>query len=49
MSQNRRNRRKNQGKRQNISISKRDKIYGILAMVLLFILAVIFVIFNAIG
>ncbi|GBF20570.1 hypothetical protein C21_02743 [Arenibacter sp. NBRC 103722] len=48
MSQNRRNRRKNQEKRLKGSISKRDKIYGILAIVLLFLLAAILVIINAI-
>lgn len=49
MSENRRNRRKNKRKGIQIksNISKKDKIYGILAIVAIFITAMIAVVYHA--
>lgn len=49
MSENRRSRRKNKKKKQPVksNISKKDKIYGILAIVAIFITAMIAVVYHA--
>tara|TARA_Y100001968_G_C19122378_1_gene602610 strand:- start:529 stop:678 length:150 start_codon:yes stop_codon:yes gene_type:complete len=47
MSENRRKRRKEERKKPQNNIDKKDKIYGILAIVLLFLIATILVIINA--
>lgn len=46
---NRRNKRKDQKEQQKSNITRRDKVYGILAVVLLFIIATILVLISALA
>jgi len=47
MSENRRERRKKERKPPKDGISKKDRVYGIIAIVLLFLIATILVLINA--